>query len=78
MRRLADDGLAVLLISSEVEELVADTDRVVVLRDGRSVAELDGDAIDEQPILEAMATGSAAGVDTTVASTGAGTVGGAR
>jgi ribose transport system ATP-binding protein len=48
-----------------VEELVADTDRVVVLRDGRSVAVLEGDAIDEQPILEAMATGSAAGVDGT-------------
>jgi ribose transport system ATP-binding protein len=65
VRRLADDGLAVLLISSEVEELVADTDRVVVLRDGRSVAELEGEAIDEQPILEAMATGSAAGADGT-------------
>jgi ribose transport system ATP-binding protein len=79
VRRLADDGLAVLLISSEVEELVADTDRVVVLRDGRSVAELEGDGIDEQPILEAMATGSAAGVDGTgsTGSTGstAGTVG---
>jgi ribose transport system ATP-binding protein len=73
VRRLADDGLAVLLISSEVEELVADTDRVVVLRDGRSVAELDGDAIDEQPILEAMATGSAAGVDGTGTSTGTST-----
>jgi ribose transport system ATP-binding protein len=76
VRRLADDGLAVLLISSEVEELVADTDRVVVLRDGRSVAELDGEAIDEQPILEAMATGSAAGADGT--GTGTTTAEGAR
>jgi monosaccharide-transporting ATPase len=64
IRRLADDGLGVLLVSSEVEELVADTDRVVVLRDGRSVAELDGDDIQENQILEAMATGSAAGVTT--------------
>ena len=80
VRRLADDGLAVLLISSEVEELVADTDRVVVLRDGRSVAELDGDAIDEQPILEAMATGSAAGADGTgtFAGTSGDAAGGAR
>jgi monosaccharide-transporting ATPase len=62
IRRLADDGLGVLLVSSELEELVADTDRVVVLRDGRSVAELDGDDIQEDKILEAMATGSAAGV----------------
>ena len=50
---------------------MADTDRVVVLRDGRSVTELDGDAIDEQPILEAMATGSAAGVDGTSSTGGA-------
>src|ERR671938_1288149 len=63
IRRLADDGLGVLLVSSEVEELVADTDRVVVLRDGRSVAELAGDDIEEERILEAMATGSAAGVN---------------
>jgi monosaccharide-transporting ATPase len=62
IRRLADDGLGVLLVSSEVEELVADTDRVLVLRDGRSVAELAGDDIQEDQILEAMATGSAAGV----------------
>ena len=31
---------AVLLISSELEEIIADSDRVVTLRDGRSVAEL--------------------------------------
>jgi monosaccharide-transporting ATPase len=59
VRRLADDGLAVLLISSEVEELVADTDRVVVLRDGRSVTELAGADVEERRMLEAMATGSA-------------------
>jgi ribose transport system ATP-binding protein len=64
IRRLADDGLAVLLVSSELEELVADTDRVVVLRDGRAVAELAGDDIEEDRILQAMATGSAAGVST--------------
>jgi galactofuranose transport system ATP-binding protein len=70
IRRLADDGLGVLLVSSEVEELVADTDRVVVLRDGRSVAELEGDDIQEDQILEAMATGSAAGVTTAGVSEG--------
>src|SRR3954468_1527355 len=64
IRRLADDGLGVLLVSSKLEELVADTDRVVVLRDGRSVTELVGDDIEESRILEAMATGSAAGVTT--------------
>jgi ribose transport system ATP-binding protein len=74
IRRLADDGLGVLLVSSEVEELVADTDRVVVLRDGRSVAELDGDDIQEDQILEAMATGSAAGVSTAAVTASEGTL----
>ena len=48
MRQLADEGLAVLLISSELEEIIADSDRVVTLRDGRSVAELTGDEITEE------------------------------
>ncbi|MEZ6197152.1 MAG: sugar ABC transporter ATP-binding protein [Planctomycetota bacterium] len=50
-------GTAVLLVSSEVEELVRCCDRVVVLRDRRSVAELSGAALDENRILEAIAAG---------------------
>jgi ribose transport system ATP-binding protein len=81
IRRLADEGLGVLVVSSEVEELVADTDRVVVLRDGRSVEELTGEEIEEDQILQAMATGSAAGVTTAAAmsrpdASGAGASGG--
>ena len=59
VRQLADDGLAVLLISSELEEIIADSNRVVTLRDGRSVAELSGDEITEDALMHAMATGSA-------------------
>ena len=59
VRQLADDGLAVLLISSELEEIIADSDRVVTMRDGRSVAELTGDEITEEALMRAMATGSA-------------------
>jgi galactofuranose transport system ATP-binding protein len=58
---LADDGLSVLLISSELEELITSCDRVLVLRDGATVAELDGDDITEQSILHAMAEGAATG-----------------
>ena len=57
VRQLADEGLAVLLISSELEEIIADSDRVVTLRDGRSVAELTGDQITEDALMQAMATG---------------------
>ena len=38
---LADDGLGVLMISSELEEITEGADRVVVLREGRTVAEFD-------------------------------------
>jgi len=55
LNELADGGLGVLMISSELEELVEGSSRVVVLRDGRNVAELRGEAISEQAIIHAMA-----------------------
>jgi simple sugar transport system ATP-binding protein len=39
---LAADGMAVVFISAELEEVVRVSDRVVVLRDRRKIAELDG------------------------------------
>jgi len=53
---LADDGLAVLLISSETEELVDGSDSIVVLKDGRVVAVLDGDQITEDDLVDAIAS----------------------
>jgi len=35
IRRLADDGTAVVMISSDMEEIVAESDRVAVMHDGR-------------------------------------------
>ncbi|GAA0341580.1 sugar ABC transporter ATP-binding protein [Actinoallomurus spadix] len=57
---LAVAGLAILLISSDLEELVSGCDRVVVLRDGAVAAELTGLEITEERIITAMA--SAGGV----------------
>ena len=57
IRRLASDGLGVLMISSELEEIVEGADRVFVLREGRSVAELEGDSITESGVMRAMAHG---------------------
>jgi galactofuranose transport system ATP-binding protein len=51
----------VLLISSELEELITGCDRVLVLRDGTTVAELDGSDITEKSVLHAMAEGAATG-----------------
>src|SRR6266446_4753532 len=53
--QLAAEGLGVLMISSEIEEIVEGSDRVFVMREGRTVAELDGAAITENAIMAAMA-----------------------
>jgi monosaccharide-transporting ATPase len=55
VNELAGGGLGVLMISSELEELVEGSSRVVVLRDGRNVAELTGEGITQQAIINAMA-----------------------
>jgi ribose transport system ATP-binding protein len=60
INELAATGLGVLMISSELEELVEGSSRVVVLRDGQDVAELRGADISQQSIIHAMAEGSAA------------------
>ena len=53
---LASEGTAVLLITSEVEEMVELCDRVLVLRDGRIVHDVDGRHIEETKLM-AMALG---------------------
>ncbi len=60
VRELSRGGLGVLMISSELEELVEAASRIFVLRDGRSVAELTGEAMNEPAIMEAMAQSSGA------------------
>ena len=57
---LAEAGLGVLMISSDLEELVEGSSRIVVLRDGRDVAELSHDELSQDAIIRAMAAGSAA------------------
>jgi ribose transport system ATP-binding protein len=53
---LAGEGLAVVLISSDLEELVAGADRVVVLRAGAVVGELAGDDVSEHAVMSTLAT----------------------
>ncbi|PSL04693.1 ribose transport system ATP-binding protein [Haloactinopolyspora alba] len=56
---LAGHGLAVVLISSEMEELVEGADRVVVLHAGRVEAELSGSELSHSRLLTALAGESA-------------------
>ena len=60
IRELAAQGLGVLMVSSEVEEIVEGSDRAYVMRDGHTVAELSGQALTEHAVLAAMAHGSEA------------------
>jgi galactofuranose transport system ATP-binding protein len=57
VNELAESGLGVLMISSELEELVEGSDRVVVMRDGQLVAELKDEEISQDSIINAMAEG---------------------
>jgi ribose transport system ATP-binding protein len=59
INELAGNGLGVLMISSELEELTEGSDRVVVLREGRTVAELQRSQINQDSIMAAMAHGDA-------------------
>jgi len=52
---LAADGLAVLLISSETEELIDGSDRIVVLREGKVTDVLGGDRLTEEDLIHAIA-----------------------
>lgn len=52
---LADKGMAVLFISSEMEEVLRVSDRIAVLRDRRFVKELSGDDIDHHHVMQAIA-----------------------
>ncbi len=54
LRALAEQGMGVLVASSEMPELIGLCDRVVVLREGRTVAEFGGD-IEERAIMAAAA-----------------------
>ncbi|MDF2760775.1 MAG: sugar transporter ATP-binding protein, partial [Thermomicrobiales bacterium] len=58
---LADAGLGVLMISSELEEITEGADRVVVLREGRTVAEFTHAEASQDTVMHAMAHGEGAG-----------------
>ncbi|MGV9378531.1 sugar ABC transporter ATP-binding protein [Nonomuraea sp. NPDC003707] len=58
---LAEEGLGVLLISSDLEELVEGADRILVLREGAVVGELSGDEVTEERIMATIAEHTAVG-----------------
>lgn len=57
---LAAQGLTILMITSEWEEMISCCDRVLVLRDRSVIGELQGDEIDENRIMHMIAEGGVA------------------
>ncbi|WP_405141896.1 sugar ABC transporter ATP-binding protein [Sphaerisporangium sp. NBC_01403] len=55
IEELAGEGLGVLLISSDLEELAEGSDRIVVLREGAVVGELSGAEVTEEGIMASIA-----------------------
>ncbi|MBF0679933.1 MAG: sugar ABC transporter ATP-binding protein [Devosia sp.] len=55
INRLRDEGLALVVISSELDEVVAYSSRIVVMRDRELVAELNGENINPGIIVQAIA-----------------------
>jgi ribose transport system ATP-binding protein len=54
--RLAADGVAVLMISSDLEEVLGVSDRVLVMHEGRIAGELPREKLSEEAVMQ-LATG---------------------
>ncbi len=52
LRRLANEGVAVMMISSELPEILGMSDRVLVMHEGAIVAELSGAEATEEQIMQ--------------------------
>ena len=61
IRQIAEQGISVLLISSEFEELIRNCDRVEVIRDGRNAGSLRAEEITENNMMSLIANGPAGG-----------------
>ncbi|WP_323765406.1 sugar ABC transporter ATP-binding protein [Marinovum sp.] len=51
MAELAAEGLAVIMVSSEIPEVLGMSDRVIVMREGRMAAELAGDELTPETLV---------------------------
>jgi ABC-type sugar transport system ATPase subunit len=56
LRELAEQGLAIVMISSELTEIVGMADRVIVMREGQVSGELDGTDVTEEGIMNLATT----------------------
>lgn len=51
MRKLADQGTSILMVSSEMSELIGMSDRIIVMKEGQVAGELEPEAYSQETIL---------------------------
>jgi ABC-type sugar transport system ATPase subunit len=54
---LAKQGLSIIIIASELKEIISISDRIIVLSSGMVTGEFQGDEIDEENIIRASSVG---------------------
>ncbi|MBI1310374.1 ATP-binding cassette domain-containing protein [bacterium] len=59
MEELAEQGVAILFVSSEMEEILGMSDRTLVMHEGRITGELQGEELSEEAVMQ-LATGNVA------------------
>jgi len=55
IQRLAGEGLACIVISSELPEIIGLCHRAIVMRDGKIVGSAEGDALSEEAVMRLAA-----------------------
>jgi ribose transport system ATP-binding protein len=58
LERLRNDGVACVLITHRIEEVLAHCDRVTVMRDGANIATADTDSLTESELIELIVGGT--------------------
>ena len=62
MLEMCNDGVSVIFISSELDEVIRCSNRIVVMRDGKKVGEVNGEDCTQQMLLSIIAEGTQEGV----------------
>ena len=57
MLEMCNDGVSVIFISSELDEIIRCSNRIIVMRDGKKVGEVNGEGCTQQTILSIIAEG---------------------
>jgi ribose transport system ATP-binding protein len=60
IRKLAAAGTAIVVVSSEIEEVLGLADRVLVIAEGEVLSQVNASDIDEPGVLDLVMKGSAA------------------